>query len=62
MSLSIVSKFVMGSVVIETEPNCDNNPGHVIGFAKTKDEEVLVRVQFANGDRYNCSPTELTLL
>lgn len=44
--------FWRGRVVVE--PGHENNPGHVVGFS-SNGEEVFVRVEFANGDRYNVS-------
>lgn len=56
-----IGRFWRGCVVIERQPLEDNNPGHVIGFVKNHDQ-VLVRVEFANGDRYNLKPDELVIL
>ena len=54
-------KFWRGRVVIEEYHLNDDNPGHVISFVK-QDNQVLIRVEFANGDRYNLRPNELRLL
>lgn len=51
-------KFWQGQVVIEKDPLWEDNPGHVSGFVKI-DDQVLIRVNFANGDRYNVLPEEL---
>lgn len=53
--------FWRGRVVVERDPGHENNPGHVIGFTM-KDGVVLIRVEFANGDRYNVLPDELHVL
>jgi hypothetical protein len=55
------AQFNAGQAVIERDFTDDKNPGHVIGFQKVGDE-VFVRVQFANGDRYNVAPEELLIL
>jgi len=52
-------EFWRGRVVVEKDPLWEDNPGHVVGFVKLDDGQVLVRVEFANGDRYNVDPTEL---
>lgn len=58
-----LSIFWRGRVVVEKDPLWENNPGHVIGFVRNDDgTDVLVRVEFANGDRYNVHPDELTAL
>jgi hypothetical protein len=54
-------KFWRGRVVIEERHLADNNPGHVIGFA-SDGNTVYIRVEFANGDRYNVRPYELRVL
>jgi hypothetical protein len=59
----VLCKFWQGRVVIERDPLWEENPGHVVGFAKDPvTSEVLVRVEFANGDRYNVRPDELDAL
>lgn len=61
ISTNQISQFWRGRVVIEVGPTKEENPGHVVGFVK-KDDEVLIRVEFANGDRYNVSPDDLYAL
>ena len=56
---SIWMEFWRGRVVVEKDPLWEDNPGHVVGFVKLDDGQVLVRVEFANGDRYNVDPLEL---
>jgi len=61
--ISELSIFWRGRVVIEKDPLWEENPGHVVGFVKNNDSgEVLIRVEFANGDRYNLHPDELNAL
>jgi len=55
-------QFQRGVVVIEKEPLWEDNPGHVVGFVRDDDGHVLIRVEFANGDRYNVHPSELDVL
>jgi hypothetical protein len=57
----MMGQFWRGRVVLEREPAHWNNPGHVIGF-EMKDGQWLVRVEFANGDRYNVLPGDLHAL
>lgn len=59
--MTIWKQFWRGRVVVEKDPLWEDNPGHVVGFEK-KDGHVLVRVEFANGDRYNLHPDELDVL
>lgn len=52
--------FWRGRVVVITgEDSWENNLGHVVGFVKEGSGEVLIRVDFANGDRYDVLPEEL---
>jgi len=58
-----LSIFWRGRVVVEKDPLCEDNPGHVVGFVRDEDQNtVLIRVEFANGDRYILHPDELTAL
>lgn len=57
-----LSIFWRGRVVIEKDPLWENNPGHVVGFGKDSDSTITIRVEFANGDRYNVHPDYLTAL
>lgn len=56
-----VRQFWRGRVVLETDPLMENNPGHVIGFIMRNDK-FHIRVEFANGDRYNVLPDDLEAL
>jgi hypothetical protein len=56
-----IRQFWRGRVVLEMEPSVEDNPGHVIGFIM-KNDQFLIRVEFANGDRYNVLPDELEAL
>lgn len=62
MSSQDLAQFTIGRVVSDTGDTDQHlNPGHVIGFSMANDK-IHVRVQFANGDRYNVLPSELVLL
>jgi hypothetical protein len=62
-SMGIIKQFWRGRVVVETDPLQDHlNPGHVVSFNIDADCNVTIRVEFANGDRYNCHPDELLAL
>ena len=52
-------EFWRGRVVIEKDPLWEDNPGHVVGFSRSDEGEVFIRVEFANGDRYNLNPEDL---
>lgn len=58
----VLCKFWRGRVVVERDPLWEDNPGHVVGFVRNDEGTVLVRVEFANGDRYNVRPDDLDAL
>jgi hypothetical protein len=63
--LNIIKEFHKGRVVVERlwdNPDSANNPGHVVGFVSDSNGKVVIRVEFANGDRYNVSPEDLDAL
>lgn len=61
MNRSILKKFIRGAVVIERGLAHTNNPGHVAGF-ELQGDEVLIKVDFANGDRFCLAPQDLDVL
>jgi hypothetical protein len=61
--LNIIKEFYKGRVVVEKISTGFLNPGHVVGFQlASSDNTVAICVEFANGDRYNVSPSDLTAL
>lgn len=61
MNEDIIKEFWRGRVVVEVDPMHENNPGHVIQL-HMMDATITIRVEFANGDRYNLFPDELRCL
>ncbi len=59
---STIGKFWRGRVVVERDDLRGDNPGHVVKFTMNTDDEILVRVEFANGDCYNVAPGDLMAL
>jgi len=60
-NMTKLGKFWSGRVVV-AEFDGAKNPGHIVSFALTDNDEILICVNFANGDRYNVHPDALTLL
>jgi len=60
-NLEELGEFWRGRVVAERDQYWDPNPGHVVGFVRERDR-ILIRVEFANGDRFNFEPHELIRL
>jgi hypothetical protein len=61
MNTDIIRQFYMGRVVIDHTIN-DVLPGHVVGFSTNHHGEVVIKVEWADGDRYAVLPSDLTAL
>jgi hypothetical protein len=61
MNTDIIRQFYMGRVVLG-HTMTDVLPGHVVGFSTNQHGDVVIKVEWADGDRYAVLPSDLTAL